>query len=132
MDKFPSSEDIQRELAAIEKQIEHLRERKSLLLKYRKLAAEIASSQKAASIRDHDDQSIVTQNARPKTSHVLAERILSDIGPLPTHTILQKLRERGWKGSGDERRDWDRVNKMLQRHDDIFERHGRGVWRIKA
>jgi hypothetical protein len=61
-----------------------------------------------------------------------AKKALSHHGPLALKTLVQDMREMGWRGSGDNAVDQKRVYAAMFRMKRVFERTDDGKWKLQG
>jgi hypothetical protein len=61
------------------------------------------------------------------TEH-FAYRSLIEFGPLGTGPLLVSIRQKGWRGSGDDKKDSDRLYQAMKRRKGMFGRTKDGRW----
>jgi len=61
------------------------------------------------------------------TEH-FAFRTLEESGPLGTGPLLVAVRQKGWRGSGDDKKDSDRIYQAMKRRRGMFGRTEDGRW----
>jgi hypothetical protein len=132
MEKLPTADEIKKEIASIEEQLKCLHQRRELLLKFCELGNQVMAKQLVITRSVIGESKHGNGNGHQRVSVTLAERILSEIGPLTVHGLVLKMMENGWNDSSANRvHRWDKVRSMLRHHDEIFEKHGRGLWDVK-
>ena len=128
----PTLEQVEQELKSISEEMASLRNRTASLLKYREaLTALIPRKGKEKSVMALPK---LPRPERKPTGRVnatldLAYAILSEGESLGTMRLVRRMREAGWAASGDDAKDFQRVNKMLIRRRDKFFSPERGVWK---
>jgi hypothetical protein len=145
MKKLPTIEQVEEELAELERKMagyEEVLRRRNLLLKFKQLADQIASGtgetekQSLNTTReDHSDQPSSVANsarrARNKTAD-LAEQVLSGAPSMHINELLRMMRESGWIGSGNDRKDRKAIVTALQNQPKRFAKVGDGTWTVRA
>lgn len=65
----------------------------------------------------------------PGSTAAFAYHSLNEFGAMAAGPLLVSVRQKGWKGTGDDRKDRDRLYSVMKRRPDKFARTSDGKWK---
>jgi hypothetical protein len=71
---------------------------------------------------------VVIQNFGTQATASFAHHSLDEFGPMSTAQLLVSVRQKGWKGTGDDAKDRDRLYQAMKRLPQKFARTVDGKW----
>jgi hypothetical protein len=74
-------------------------------------------------------QAAIEAPQSPESTDSFAHRALREFGAMTTGTLLISVRQKGWKGSGDDAKDRDRLYQVMKRRPEKFARLPKGKWK---
>jgi hypothetical protein len=131
MFKPPTVEEVDNELAELEKQLgqfNRLLERKQVLREYKSVLARLNPNGVARSAQELPAPS---DHSNALGTSEVARNILGSSGrPMRLLDIVIEARKRGWKSSGENRRDMNRFFASMHRKSDVFQHFPGGLWTL--
>src|SRR3990172_2132784 len=125
-------EDAEREMHSLEskiRELDKLKERHALLRNFVELGQRLSANGNTIPV---PEPALFGQNVPASSSTMgIAAAALRESEPLSTRDLVERMKMKGWRGSGSDAKDYKAVYVSLYRKKEMFEKLGDGTWKLR-
>lgn len=131
--KIPTRQESERRIKELSQRIAELETQRELLSQYLEIGTQLQGMSNGHRASSRLDISHKPAAKRPNSLSTLeAAATALAKGRLKMDVLLKRARKAGWKGSGDDQADKERLYAAMHRRPEVFTRVDRNTWELVA